>query len=316
MSQKECAGTDASQHSRSACPRDLDSSRFCGDGPCEWPQLLAADVDGTILEKFTNISEKTRSVLEQCHEAGISFAVASGRPVDEVQEAVRNFDLNFVPDYVIGMNGGEIYCEKDGTLIRQYPLTADQLKTLVEAFQDDNCNIMLYKNGMLYCKKRDQLMELSVKRSHKPEYVVRQLCELYDADNPKVMFRTDTAQEADQILEKGRALNLEGISFFKTQPNLVEACDSRVNKGQAIAFLADKYGYDMERILAFGDASNDNEMLSMAGLSVCLLDGLPDTKACARWITEYPCREDGMARWIEKYILDKSAALPEESAEK
>ena len=62
--------------------------------------------------------------------------------------------------------------------------------------------------------------------------------------------------------------------------------------------------YDEEAVLAgFGDTSNDNEMISVAGLGVCLLNGSDDTKALANDITDLTCEEEGFADYVEKHIL-------------
>ena len=54
--------------------------------------------------------------------------------------------------------------------------------------------------------------------------------------------------------------------------------------------------------MAFGDTTNDNEMLKMAGWSVCLKQGSDDTKACADVITDYTNDEDGFGRYILDHV--------------
>jgi hypothetical protein len=56
-------------------------------------------------------------------------------------------------------------------------------------------------------------------------------------------------------------------------------------------------------VAAFGDTTNDNEMIAGAGLGVCMCNGSDDTKALADVISEYPANEDGFARFIDTYIL-------------
>lgn len=68
-----------------------------------------------------------------------------------------------------------------------------------------------------------------------------------------------------------------------------------MNKGVALMEISRRTGIDRSRIVAYGDASNDNEMLKAAGLGVCMINGLPDTKASADVITEKDNDHDGMA---------------------
>lgn len=53
--------------------------------------------------------------------------------------------------------------------------------------------------------------------------------------------------------------------------------------------------------MAFGDTTNDHTMLELSGVGVCLKNGSDDTKAIADIITDYPCDEDGWARFMEMY---------------
>ena len=64
-------------------------------------------------------------------------------------------------------------------------------------------------------------------------------------------------------------------------------------------------GYSLDEIIAFGDTSNDNEMLEVAGLGVCMMNGSDDTKAIADVITEKPCEEDGWAHYMENEFFKK-----------
>ena len=52
--------------------------------------------------------------------------------------------------------------------------------------------------------------------------------------------------------------------------------------------------------MAFGDTSNDNEMLKVAGCGVCMINGTDDTKACANAITTYDNDHDGLAIYLEE----------------
>ena len=62
----------------------------------------------------------------------------------------------------------------------------------------------------------------------------------------------------------------------------------------------------MKDVVAFGDMSNDNPMLLAAGTGVCLKNGAQDTKDCADYITDYTNNEDGLAKFINKYIFKES----------
>ena len=52
--------------------------------------------------------------------------------------------------------------------------------------------------------------------------------------------------------------------------------------------------------MAFGDTSNDNDMLKVAGCGVCMINGTDDTKASANAITKHDNDHDGLAIYLEE----------------
>ena len=57
---------------------------------------------------------------------------------------------------------------------------------------------------------------------------------------------------------------------------------------------------DIKDVMAFGDTSNDNDMLKVAGCGVCMINGTDDTKACANAITKQDNDHDGLAIYLEE----------------
>ena len=60
----------------------------------------------------------------------------------------------------------------------------------------------------------------------------------------------------------------------------------------------------MEEVLAFGDTSNDNEMLKASVWGVCLCNGSEDSKAAANAITEKSNNEDGFAWYMKQHFFN------------
>lgn len=65
--------------------------------------------------------------------------------------------------------------------------------------------------------------------------------------------------------------------------------------------FCEKHQISTAEVMAFGDTTNDHTMLELSGVGVCLKNGSDDTKAIADIITDYPCDEDGWARFMEMY---------------
>lgn len=118
----------------------------------------------------------------------------------------------------------------------------------------------------------------------------------------KMMFRVNP--DDMPMIEKYAAEHpSDQFIGFKTNMAAFEFTDPRASKGVALQKFCEKQGIDIKESFAFGDTTNDNAMISMAGVGVCLLNGTDDTKALADYITDKTCEEDGFADWVEKNIF-------------
>ena len=88
-----------------------------------------------------------------------------------------------------------------------------------------------------------------------------------------------------------------------SKPGYVEMMHPAVNKGQALAFLADKLKINQNEVMAVGDSLNDIDMLKFAGFGVAMGNAAPEVKAAAQAVTRSN-NEDGVAEAIEKYALN------------
>ena len=55
--------------------------------------------------------------------------------------------------------------------------------------------------------------------------------------------------------------------------------------------------------MAFGDSMNDETMIRLAGYGIAMKNGLQTIKDIAYAVTDYTNNEDGVARFLEKYLL-------------
>jgi hydroxymethylpyrimidine pyrophosphatase-like HAD family hydrolase len=73
-------------------------------------------------------------------------------------------------------------------------------------------------------------------------------------------------------------------------------------KSKAVAGLARIWGVSQSEIAAFGDDTNDLDMLIYAGAGVAMGNALDEVKAAADYICDTN-ENDGVAKWIEENVL-------------
>ena len=101
----------------------------------------------------------------------------------------------------------------------------------------------------------------------------------------QVFFRPRDLELRRQVLEEfpRRFPELAGTTSVS---NNIEINSAKAGKGKAILALAEHLGIDPKDTVAFGDGTNDREMLELAGLGVAMENADPLVKAVADQICE------------------------------
>ena len=92
------------------------------------------------------------------------------------------------------------------------------------------------------------------------------------------------------------------VTINSAFPFNIEVMDMGRGKGRALTFLADHYGLKKEELMAFGDGTNDLEMLLASGTPVAMANGEEALKKIAAIVAPGNA-EDGEAQVIEKWVL-------------
>lgn len=270
-------------------------------------KVVVADIDRTLRDKNDQFGEINRKAFQALHEEGVLLGLASGRPLwQKLLDHAEEWDLGFPFDFVIGLNGGEIYDQRKNETTKLNPLQPDTIKEIISKMAPTECNPFIYREGYMLAQWDDELLRASAKRNQNESRTVKNIEEFWEEPVGKIMYRTHTAEEMDEVVVP-LAKSIENDIFFsfKTRVDLLEFQDRRNSKGNAVLEYCKANGIDMADVMAFGDAENDLEMMEMAGYSVCLCNGMPENKAIADAVTEYPAGEDGFGRWIFQHYFEK-----------
>ncbi len=267
------------------------------------PLMIVADIDGTLVDERHEMTDRTRDVLFRLHEKGVILGLASGRPLEKrLLDEFFRFDLPFEFDFIIGLNGGQLWDREEDVIYESFPLseeTSGRIMGIMKGFED-SLTAHVYRDGCMWCTKADDLMVLSSLRNRMELRVVPPEV-IASMSHGKIMFRGDPPV-VDEAAEYARHFDCEQFHSFKTQPTMLEFQDPRADKGTTLREYCERRGIPLERVWAFGDMTNDNGLLRTAGRGVCMINGTDDTKAAADEITDLSNDEDGFADYIEKHM--------------
>jgi len=269
-------------------------------------RLFVADIDDTLRGRASmRPGPVTCSAFEEMHRRGITVGIASGRPLWQgVSEHASEWGLSFQFDFLIGMNGGELWTARTDRKEESHLLTTEALKEIVTTLHGQkDINPFVYREGYELSLYTDEEMVRSGLRHHCRVVQCGSEADLWAEPTGKILYRCGTAENGKAVEEFGKAAFGSRISCFRTGPDLVELQDPENNKGAALRAYCSENGISLSDAIAFGDAENDIEMLKIAGRSVCMINGMDDVKAIADDLTAYDCNHDGVGHYLYDHHL-------------
>lgn len=264
-------------------------------------KLVVCDIDSTLIVKHEKLTPTAKKIIDELREKGILFGVASGRSIEELKRTVKRWGFDDL-DLIIAMNGSILWDGIHKKEYNYYVLKKEWIKEIIELMSKFPSNPILYRKNDMLCKEVDDIARQSAKCAEM-QLVIADEAEMCKEDNAKIMFRVK--EEDMETIEKYISKhNSPYYTAFKTQANLLEFADKHTSKAYALKKYCEMHGIELEDVMACGDTSNDNDMIEVSGIGVCMLNGSDDTKALADIITEKTCDDDGwadfMRKWIEK----------------
>ena len=265
-------------------------------------KLIIADIDGTLTNYTNEISPETRKALQYIHEKGILFGIASGRSIDmNLPERIRKWNLGFEPDMYVGMNGCQLLDNVQGKRTDLKLLKKEWIREIIEMMWPISDNPSIYVGKETWLLKITHFEKEAVKRWGSIHHIVNDVSELWQNDNAKIIYRLED-EKIPEVIEYVNAHKSPYYKAFRTSPEHLEFSDATVSKATALEHFCQENGISLENVAAFGDATNDNEMLEVSGWGICLLNGTDDTKQAADIITDEDIANDGFSKFIFKEL--------------
>lgn len=265
-------------------------------------KLIALDLDGTLTNDEKKITEHTKEVLLKAGEAGVSIALASGRPMLGISPIAEFLELGKVNSFVMAYNGGQIINYRTGDVVNYVNFNHDYIPEAVSYARHYGMPILTYSDSEIYTEGPvDQWAHHEEVNSSKMATVVDDLIRFVDFPIVKMMICGDP--EALKIPEKEMAEHFEGrLDVYRAEPWFLELMPKGINKFAGVKMIADTLGLAPDEVMACGDANNDIPMLEYAGLGVAVANAKDSVKAVADFVSKSN-NEDGVAFAVEKFVL-------------
>ena len=263
-------------------------------------KLAAADLDGTLLDKSSQITDATAAAVKAAEKAGLIFTICTGRAQSSIMGFIKRLGLT---SPVITYNGAMLI-KPDGDIIFRRDLENADAVEAYEAGAERGSAMVVWSDNKLYFNRMTPLTEFYKSMYPKAETaVISSTDEIYEIVKngiTKIIYVDPPEKTAENQAFADERFGGR-IAAFRSAPSLLELVHSEVSKGRALLKLAEYYGITREQTVAFGDEKNDIPMIEAAGLGVAMANAVPELKAAADYIT-LSNAEDGVAAALYKII--------------
>lgn len=272
-------------------------------------KLIAIDLDGTLYNTQHQLPPRGREAVASAIEAGMQPVIVTGRGRRGAENALHALDMEL--PYICSA-GALVRPGRAGEAWHAWTFQAhDELSALIALCRANPTTGLIAETpeGIPLWFGPDTMNDIMDPLTQKEAFVARRSLEPEkDFDRPLLKVTVAANPEILPAFENLILQNCPSLHYTYAGQQYIDLTAQGVNKGTALAALAERFGLFPEEIAAIGDQDIDLKMLQYAGLPVAMSNAVPRLKEIARWIA--PSNdEDGVPWAIDKIIKQNKDTL-------
>jgi Cof subfamily protein (haloacid dehalogenase superfamily) len=243
------------------------------------PELVASDLDGTLLEPDLTLAPALPGALRALAGAGIVFAICTGRMFRSARAVAAQMGIR--DGLVVCYQGAMVADLADGSTLRHVRMEAKDAAAVVRRLRVLGRHVNAYIDDEMYVDEVDKWALHYTRHTGVELHEVADLeAEVLRRPPTKLVAITD-ADDVTRILPDLRRRWRDRLFVERSQPEYIEFAAGGVSKGGALQWLCDRLGLRRDLAVACGDGDNDVDMLRWAGLGVAMAEASPEVRAAA-----------------------------------
>ncbi|HKX10898.1 MAG TPA: Cof-type HAD-IIB family hydrolase [Stellaceae bacterium] len=260
--------------------------------------MVIADVDGTLLTENKVLTERAQAAVRGLRDAGIRFAITSGRPARGMAMLVEPLALG-TP--IAGFNGG-LFVRPDLTILVQKTLPPDVARQALDLVRAHGLDAWIYcGNDWLITKPAAPHVAREAWTVKFEPTVVTNFDDRLD-EVAKIVGVSDDHDLVQRCETDAQAAFGARAAASRSQPYYLDITHKDANKGAVVDYLASHLGVPPEEIATIGDSPNDVSMFRRSGLSIAMGNASDEVKAQAHATTD-SFVDQGFAKAMERFVL-------------
>lgn len=275
-------------------------------------KLVALDLDGTLFDNSSRISERNLTAIRSITDKGIHVVISTGRPFEGIPfDQIKGTGIN----YAITANGSGIYEISTGKCLYENAMDEELVTPILNFLLTRDIHMDAFIGGKGYTPVQcvETAQKLTVPSSIK-NYIITTRTRL---DNILQFIHENQLKVQKMTLNfypaaDGTLIDRETVrKFLVSNPSITTVCGgynnleftrTDANKGVGLRKLAEILGVNPDATMAIGDTENDLAIIEAAGIGVAMGNATDAVKARADYVTTTNTK-DGVAAAIEHFIL-------------
>jgi Cof subfamily protein (haloacid dehalogenase superfamily) len=262
-------------------------------------RLFLADVDGALVTTDKVLTEAARSAVRDLDQAGVAFAITSGRPPRGMSMLIAPLALRTA---VAGFNGG-VLVNPDLSVIESHTLDPAAAKKTVKLILDTGLDAWVYTETEWLIRDKDA--PHVARETWTVKFDARVVPAFTDAHLERAVKIVGISDDLDLVAacEKAAQKTLgKQASAARSQPYYLDVTHPSANKGTVVETLSRRLNIPLAQIATMGDMPNDVSMFQKSGFSIAMGNASDAVKAQASAVTDSN-ENEGFAKAVRRFIL-------------
>ena len=269
--------------------------------------LIMSDLDGTLLNKKSKLTFKTKRYIKKITKQGHLFIISTGRPF---QGCIKYYKELKLTTPLVCDNGGSIHFPNNHSLDIYAYIPLDIFLEFIQEIKE--YIFAAYSSDLEAIHFYNRKDVPSFLQHLEPPYR-----EIFEGDfldiikkspiNPSIFTLRENIHKVIEIAKQEKYSKhfsfRTWISDYKISTIELYALDG--SKGDALNKLKQYFNIKKENDLTFGDQQNDLTLISYAHNGVAMINGKDELKKVAKYITTKPNYKNGEIHFIKQFFKSK-----------
>ncbi|WP_066891652.1 Cof-type HAD-IIB family hydrolase [Clostridium nigeriense] len=267
-------------------------------------KLIASDMDGTLLNSNHDIDKETVEAIRKAEEAGIIFAISTGREYESVKEVL---DRHNIKAQCVLSNGAE-YRDEEGKILDIINIKEESARKIINILDENKLSARIFTNkGIFTTSTREEALKEIIYRtmSFNPGISEDEAREI--SENLGFFTVLQYIEDINKFFEEGIEVRkfvafhnnidlinnmkkviseIEGLAISSSFSDNIEITDINAQKGIILEKVATKMNIAREEVMILGDSFNDYSMFEIFEETVAMKNAIPEVKAIAKYVTD------------------------------